>query len=66
MMSRHVQDKSRLSKAVCPAHLYKVYQFDNFDHQTMQRTLETHLCQGDAEQKEDWRKVEAAVSAVTV
>ena len=29
-----MQDKSCLSKAVCLAHLYRVYQFDSFDNPT--------------------------------
>ena len=30
--ARYMRDKSCLSKAVCLAHLYKVYQFDMFDN----------------------------------
>ena len=31
-----MRDKSCLPRAFCLAHLYKVYQFDNFDIHTMQ------------------------------
>ncbi len=38
-----MRDKSCLSKAVCLAHLYKVYQSDSFDNHVQRNIIETRL-----------------------